>query len=126
MPDNKEAPDPIFEEPVSSIFNSSLTESKPKVKQKEIVKKEMVEKTIVEKIGQCDIPKLVEFHNDQNIMLKIETKDGDFAEYKIDNGDWQKYETPVPLEYQKATRFIQARCTSPTKNDSRVIKHPIG
>ena len=122
MPDNKKTFNPILEKTISPDIEPIMTEPKSVVKEKETVKKEVV----VEKVGQCDIPKLIEFYNDQNIMLKIETKDGDLAEFKVDGGDWQKYEKPVPLEYQKATRFIQARCVSPTKNDSRVIKHSIG
>jgi len=120
MPDNKKTFNPILEETVSPNLEPTITE------QKQIVKEKPKKEAVVEKQGQCGVPVIMEIYGNDGIMIKLKHKEGDLPEIKIDGGDWQKYENPVPLEYQKATRFIQARCVSPTKHDSDVIKMAIG
>lgn len=100
------------------IDNSSETEISQSV-EPTIVEEVPVVK---EKVGKCKNPKMSRGFRDGDLFVTLFPDSGDSCEYRIGNGEWQKYSHPFPLLYQKATVYVEFKSTNPDKNDSDVIE----
>jgi hypothetical protein len=85
------------------------------------------EKPVVKKkVGKCKNPRFSKGFKDGDIFVTLFPDSGDTCEYRVGNGDWKKYSSPFPLQYEKATVHVEFKSVNPDKNDSDVIQVNLG
>lgn len=111
---------PSVEDVIEPIESTSIADE-PKVTEPEPFVKEKIEK-----VGKCKNPRFSQGFDNGDIYVTLYPEKGDVCEFQVAGKNWQPYEKPFPICYEKATVQVKYRATNPTKNDSDVITINLG
>lgn len=111
-PSVEDVADPI--EPTSVVVEPKIAEPEPVVKEK------------IEKVGKCKNPRFSQGYDNGDIYVTLYPEKGDSCEFQVGNGSWEKYKSPFPISYEKATVQVRFKSTNPKKNDSDILTINLG